>query len=74
MLLKGGGWATVAGPVTRVDVEVVACSLTRMDLFDKCVRRRGWGGWAGAEGQGKGEASGSCKVRTIGRLEFRPLF
>mmetsp|Transcript_39297 Transcript_39297/g.87442 ORF Transcript_39297/g.87442 Transcript_39297/m.87442 type:complete len:256 (-) Transcript_39297:471-1238(-) len=35
VLVKGGDWVPLDCRVIKVDVEVVPCSLTRMDLFDK---------------------------------------
>jgi hypothetical protein len=37
VLTKAGEWERISEPVTKVDVEIVPCSLIRMDLFDKLL-------------------------------------
>lgn len=32
---KDGSWAPLEGEVTKVDVDILPCSLTRMDIFDR---------------------------------------
>jgi hypothetical protein len=35
VLAKGGEWVEFPRPIQSIEVEVIPCSLTRMDLFDK---------------------------------------
>lgn len=37
VLLKSGEWLALSEPITKVDVDIVPCSLVRMDLFDKLM-------------------------------------